>query len=55
MESRIVQLSIIDALFVSTAMINPQKDLREIQKTTNPLPYKVVPKRSRAGGDVEKK
>jgi DNA-binding MurR/RpiR family transcriptional regulator len=55
MESRIVQLSIIDALFVSTAMINPQKALREIQKTTNPLPYKVVPKRSRAGGDVEKK
>ncbi|WP_412709656.1 MurR/RpiR family transcriptional regulator [Atrimonas thermophila] len=54
MESRIVQLSIIDALFVSVAMINPQKALREIQSTTNPLPYKVVPKRQRMGGDVQK-
>lgn len=45
MESRIVQLSIIDALFVSVAMIDPRQALREIQRTTNPLPYKVVSKR----------
>ena len=55
MESRIVQLSIIDALFVSTAMINPRKALREIQNTTNPLPYKVVSKKPKTGGDVERK
>ncbi len=54
MESRIVQLSIIDALFVSTAMINPQRALQEIRSTTNPLPYKVVSKRPRTGGDMEK-
>jgi len=47
MESRIVQLSIIDALFVSVAMIDPQKALTEIQSNTNPLPYKVVSKKNR--------
>ncbi len=47
MESRIVQLSIIDALFVSVAMIDAQKALTEIQSNTNPLPYKVVSKKNR--------
>jgi RpiR family carbohydrate utilization transcriptional regulator len=37
MASRIVQLGIVDALFVSIAMINPQKIFQEIEKTKNTL------------------
>ncbi|MCX6089966.1 MAG: MurR/RpiR family transcriptional regulator [Candidatus Atribacteria bacterium] len=44
MESRIVQLSLIDALFVSVAMINPDQALKVLKETTNPLPNKWFPK-----------